>query len=70
MVAIASGSSKQMGRWAKALRAAAIGFMIVTPMCPPEVGETNNAELWVSNSDADEARSAIRTADSLDRLMW
>jgi hypothetical protein len=65
MVAVASGSRNQIGLWAKVLRAAAIGFLLVTPMSAQERGgtNTNNTELWVSSEDADEARNAIRSAD-------
>jgi hypothetical protein len=73
MVAVASGSRNQVGLWAKVLRAAAIGFLLVTPMSAPEGDgtDTNNTELWVASEDADEARSAIRSADGPhDKRIW
>ena len=35
------------------------------------MSDPNNTELWVSSEDADEARSAIRSAEgSRDGRMW
>jgi hypothetical protein len=72
MVAIASGSRSQVGLWSKVLRAAAIGFMLVTPMSAQDSEGTDyNTELWVASDDADEARDAIRSAEGPhDLLLW
>jgi hypothetical protein len=59
MVAIASGTRNRVGRWARALRAAAIAFLVITPMTTSE-GDQNDTELWVANDDAEEARHAIQ----------
>jgi hypothetical protein len=47
MVAIASGSRIQVGIWAKALHAAAIGFLMVNSLCAPGVTEPGSSELGV-----------------------
>jgi hypothetical protein len=70
MVAIASGSRRQVGVWARVLRAAAIGFLVVTASGTPEAG-SSNTELWVATDDADEARSAIRSAEGPnEKRIW
>jgi hypothetical protein len=70
MVAVAAGPRNRVGLWAKALRAAAIGFMLVTPMSSSD-GKETNTEVWVTSEDADEARNAIRSAEGPhDRLIW
>jgi hypothetical protein len=70
MVAVAAGSRDRVGLWAKVLMAAAIGFMLVTPMSSSD-GKEANTEVWVTSDDAEEARNAIRSAKgSYDGLIW
>jgi len=61
MVAIAAGSRETVAQWAYSLRRAAITFHIATT----SRGGTKprDAELWVAEIDAEEAKYAIRSAE-------
>lgn len=70
MVAVAAGPRTRVGIWAKVLRAAAIGFILVTPMSSSD-GQEANTEVWVTSDDADVARNALRSAERpSDGLLW
>jgi hypothetical protein len=70
MVAVASGSENRVAAWGKALRAAAIGFMVVTPVTDSK-DDNNDTELWVTSGDVDEARHALRSyVEAHDGQMW
>jgi hypothetical protein len=67
MVVVASGSPARVQRWGDSLRAASITFVIET--C--ESALIDHSELWVSQDDVDEARSAIRSDPGSDKtLLW
>ena len=71
MVAIAAGSRKEVSRWTRILRSAAIGFLVVTATATPSPTSENPEELWVMSDDADEARNALRSAEPPDsRRLW
>ena len=67
MVAVASGSKKQVGIWVKNLWAATIDCLVVTATGTTNVASEGNTELWVASDEAGEARSAIRSAESPGR---
>ena len=69
MVAVASGSAAQVERWGDSLRAASIHFEIAC--CDESINSSpaGYLELWVDQDDVDEARSALRSAVTGDRLL-
>jgi len=63
MVAVASGPSTTVARWARLLRRAAISCHIAAVTWPDDGSDCKEAELWVIDALADEARSVIRSAE-------
>ena len=59
MVAVASGTSAWVERWASVLERAAIASALVEPCCTGAKNE-DFVELWVDRDDAEEARRVLR----------
>jgi hypothetical protein len=59
MVAVASGTTARVDRWASILSGAAI-LSAVARCCESGPRAPDYAELWVGRDDADDARKALR----------
>ena len=62
MVAIAASTKQTVTRWAQQLQRAAIAYHIATATRGGNSVGRSNAELWVAEADAEEARHVIRSA--------
>ena len=71
MVAVASGSKTQVGRWANCLKRAAIEYVVAEPFGPEAADPDFRAEVWVAEEDADEARVILqRSTVKGDSNLW
>jgi hypothetical protein len=61
-VAVASGSAEQIKKWSRALGKASIPHTVANSLAAVDsaAGETQRAELWVRQDDADPARAVIQ----------
>jgi hypothetical protein len=70
MVAIASGTSASVKRWASLLEHAAIPSVVAQP-CSTDGRDEDFVELWVDRDDADEARQVLQTPQrGCEALIW
>jgi hypothetical protein len=71
MEVVASGTSTQIKRWCRSLRAASIQFALTSPCRETDTSRPDYTELWVHQEDADKAHSVIRNCSDADSsLLW